>query len=151
MPLARSWSSPATSSTVEVGDAVTVTPAAGAPGFNLGADSIQTPTFITAPSNTSTAVGASVNTTGQNTTGADAVLGLFLNVTAASVATISVGVSSASPVATTTNVVTSWTNASSNLVPLNLYVPNNYFYVVNTSQANGSLPVMTAVGQWYPV
>ncbi len=143
MPLPRQWSYPAESvSTTFVGEAVVQTPNSSSdPGFNLAADSVQVPTLITAPpasasvANTYGPNTASVTTVVQNKLGYDAMfVGYFSG--AASVATFQVGVSSASVVPVTT-VATSITGTSQTW-DFPAYVPTNYYYGVNASQANGA-------------
>ena len=83
------------------------------------------PTNITSASN-SASVAASVNVAIYNNLGYDAVIGAYLNITAASVVTVSVGVGSTSP-PTTYPVVSAYTSATPTLLPVTAYVPNGEF------------------------
>ena len=103
-------------------------------------------TIITAPPN-SASVAASVGVAVHNTLGYDAILGAYLNVTAASVTSVSVGVGSAAT-PTTYPIVTGYTSANSNLIPITAYVPSGYYFLVQTS--GGSI-TDTITAQWYPV
>ena len=106
MATTRQWSYPATATTTEVNDVVTVTAPTPGPGFTLGLDILQATVVQTAPGVNSasvfapasyTAQTASVATVIQNTLGYDANFVAYFQ-GAASVATFQVGVSATTPV-----------------------------------------------------
>ena len=154
MPLPRSWSEPASATTTVVGDVATTTAATPGAGFNLGADSVQTPVFITAPANSSSAASISFGVPVQNTFGYDAMLTAFVQVVSASVATISAGVGSAS-IAASPPVATSPAfgpiPVGSNLpYTIPLYVPNGYWAIITATQPVGT-PSASVNAIWQPV
>lgn len=161
MPLSRYWSTPTDSYTVSdtinnTGNAVTVT-VGGASGYNLGADSIQVPTIITAPPNAASVASApllkGVPATFQNTLGYDATFIAYVHCTAASVATIEVGVgSTATPPLTAVNSVAA-TNSNDNIWTFSAPVPNGYYFqIIGQAGASGNGGTFTAsvAGTWFP-
>jgi len=154
MALPRSWSYPSADvSTTIANEAVTQSPnSVNDPGFNLCADSIQVPNIITAPANSSAAASITFGKPIQNTLGYDAYLGVFVQVTAASVATFAQGVGSASLAGvgvTCQNVVTNTTGV--NYFSFGAYVPNNYWYQLNATQGNAQSVAASVNAQWQPV
>ena len=103
------------------------------------------PTNITSASN-SASVAASVNVAIYNNLGYDAVIGAYLNITAASVVTVSVGVGSTSP-PTTYPVVSAYTSATPTLLPVTAYVPNGYYFIVDVSDDSVTESI---TAQWFP-
>ena len=132
---------------IVAGSNVTLSPASGVGAVTVSAASASVTTgfLSTSPANSaSVAVAASVAV--HNTLGYDAILGCYLNVTAASVGTISVGVGSTS-LPTAQTIVTGLTStAFPAIVPLNVYVPSGYYFIVYTTGITA-----TILGQWYPV
>ena len=97
------------------------------------------------PAASSASVAITAGAAVHNGLGYDAVIGCYLNVTAASVGTISVGVGSASSPAAQ-KIVTGWTSVDTNIVPISAYVPSGYYFIVNTTGITARI-----LGQWYPV
>lgn len=150
MTLPRQWSYPAGVKSTTTNDAVTqIVELPATPGYVLGADIITVPTLITAPPN-SASIAATTGTAVQNTLGYDSLFVGYLNVTAASVATVAVGVSSASVVATTA-VVSGYTASGPDVMTFPAYVPAGYWYQISTSQANGASITATLTVQSTPV
>ena len=81
-----------------------------------------------------------------NNLGYDAVIGAYLNITAASVVTVSVGVGSTSP-PTTYPVVSAYTSATPTLLPVTAYVPNGYYFIVDVSDDSVTESI---TAQWFP-
>lgn len=158
MALPRSWSYPSADvSTTITNDVVTQVPNSSTdPGFNLAADSIQVPTIITAPPASTTLANtygghtASVATIVQNTLGYD-VQAVAYFTGSASVASFLVGVSSTTPPAQTT--VASSITSINNTWDFPVYLPNNYYFSFQATQANGaaSVPSSSLVIAAYPV
>lgn len=154
MALSRFWSGPAGVGTTVANDAITRTvERPSTPGFNVGLDSLQVPTFITAPPNSASVFApasytintASVATVVQNTLGYDAQFVAYFSTSSASVASFQVGVGSTNPPAMVT-VAATVTNAAANTVSLPAHVPNGYYYSVQASQANGaSVPAQLTI------
>jgi hypothetical protein len=146
MPLSRQWSYPAVDvSTTITGDAVVVVPNSSSdPGFNLNADSVSTPTLVTAPPSSAsvyapasyTANAASVATVVQNTLGYDANFVAYFQGTA-SVATFRVGTGATATPAMTT-VATSISSTLLTSYDFPAYVPSGYYFSFQASQANGA-------------
>jgi hypothetical protein len=144
MALSRFFSQPNTLSSTSINGVVTDTSANGA-GWNLGADSIQVPTIVTAPPNSAsvfapasyTAATASVATVVQNTLGYDAQFVAYFQ-GAASVASFLVGVgSSATPaMVTVAGPISSATVTA--VESFSAYVPANYYFSWQVVQANGA-------------
>ena len=99
--------------------------------------------LITAPA-ASSSVAVTLGTPIQNTLGYDSLLIVFVKITAATSATILAGVSPSSSPPTNPYVST---DSLTGVVPISLYVPNNYYAVVTTS---GTITA-TATGMWCPV
>ena len=154
MPLPRSWSEPASATTIVSGDVATTTAPPSGPGFSLAADIIQVPTMITAPPASSSAASISFGVPVQNNFGYDAILTAFVQVVSASVATISAGVGSAS-VPGTPPVATSPAfgpiPVGSNLpYTIPLYVPSGYWAIITATQPVGT-PSASVNAIWQPV
>jgi hypothetical protein len=144
MPLPRQWSYPATSTTTEANDAVTVVAQTGGPGFNAAFDSVQVPTIITAPPSSAsvyapasyTANTASVATVVQNTLGYDCNFVAYFQ-GAASVATFQIGTGpTATPPVVT--VATSITSSTVQSYDFPAYVPTGYYFSFQAIQANAA-------------
>src|ERR1035437_6151774 len=146
MPLSRQWSYPAVDvSTTITGDAVLVVPNSSSdPGFNLNADSVSTPTLVTAPPSSAsvyapasyTANAASVATVVQNTLGYDANFVAYFQ-GAASVATFQIGTGpTATPPVVT--VATSITSSTVQSYDFPAYVPTGYYFSFQAIQANAA-------------
>ena len=145
MALSRFWSAPNSNFTsTSVNGAVTDTAVAGQPGWNIGVDSFQAPTIVTAPPSSAsvfapasyTSQAASVATVVQNTLGYDAEFVAYFQGTA-SVATFQVGVGATATPAMTT-VATSITNATIDTHAFSAYVPAGYYYSWQVTQANAA-------------
>lgn len=116
----------------------------GLSSFNTG--------VATAPVSSSTATAAFVSsltagTSVHNTTGYDLLCNIALIVSSSTTATITLGVGSATG-PTTNTVVPSFTTASSIIIPIVAWVPNNYFLVYNTT---GTIVVASATVQSCPL
>jgi hypothetical protein len=92
---------------------------------------LQSQAIISAPGN-STSSALAVGTNFQNTTGNDIVLTIYLAVSAATSANILVGVGSASS-PTQQTIVSGLTVAALSIIPIPIYIPNNYYALVSTS------------------
>lgn len=74
----------------------------------------------------------SVGTAFQNTLGYDIMLSVYLNITAALTASILLGVSS-SNTPTQQTIVSGLSLAALNIIPVNIYIPSNYYAKLSTS------------------
>lgn len=159
MPNPRTWTTPQTATVTEANGVVTASATTGGPGFNLGADLVQTTTFqsfppasasVFAPASYSVNT-ASVATVVQNTLGYDALFTGYAvvanpttNQLGASVASFLLGVGPSTlvaPVAVVTGYTASSVGtvaASGELFTFPAYVPNGYYYSWQATQANGA-------------
>ncbi len=157
MALARSWVFPQTATESTVNEQTTHTAQTGGPGFVLNADALSVPNIVTAPANSAsvyapasyTANTASVATIVQNTLGYDALFtGYFFG--SPSVATFTVGVGSTATPAMTA--VSGGVTQTTGLLAFPAYVPANYYYSFQVSQANAaSVPSAQLAIQATPV
>lgn len=92
---------------------------------------LQSQPLITAPGNSASA-SLVLGTSFQNTTGSDILLTVYLSITAATTAAIQLGVGSATN-PTQQTIVSSVTIAATIIVPVPIYIPNNYFALLSTS------------------
>ena len=159
MALQRFFSGPnSIGSATSVNGVVTEFATPGQPGWNIAADSLSSPTLVTAPPNAAsvyapasyTAATASVATVVQNTLGYDAQFVAYFQ-GAASVATVQIGVGATSPPPVVT-VATSLSNTTVASYDFPAYVPTGYFYSIQVSQANAaSVPSAALTIVAYPV
>lgn len=139
----------AVAQTVTIGNvtgASAVVVEAGTGGIALG--SAAGTHVSTAPVNSNVATSAFVTsltagTSVQNTTGYDLLCNISLIVSSSTTATITLGVGSATG-PTTSTVVPSFTTASSIIIPIVAWVPNNYYLVYNHT---GTITVASATVQ----
>lgn len=96
-----------------------------------GTVQLQSQSLITSPANSASA-SLVVGTNFQNTTGSDILLTIYLSITAATTASIQLGVGSATN-PTQQTIVSSLTVAATNIVTIPIYIPNNYFALLSTS------------------
>ncbi len=160
MALARQFSAPTSDVTTinSANSTVTQTVTGAVPGWNIGVDSFQSPTIITAPPSSASvfapasyvAQTASVATVVQNTLGYDAQFVAHFQ-GAASVASFQVGVGATNAPAATT-VAASLTSATAAPYTFPAYVPNGYFFSFQVIQANAaSVPSAQLTIMAYPV
>lgn len=102
--------------------------------INQAVSTTSTPTFaslITAPGNSASS-SLSLGAAYQNTTGSDVMLIVYIAVSAATSGSILCGVGSTNT-PTQQTIVNSITLAALNIIPVTVYLPNNYYALISTS------------------
>ena len=158
MPITRQWNLPANASASVNAQTVTLTPS-GVNGFNLGADSVQATSFLTAPPGSSTAASITFGTPIQNTLGFDAQLLTSITIMNLSVGTVGTCIAATSAAASIggggtgalTNFLNNYTPAAGSAYFFTSYVPSGYWFNLVATQANNLSPLASVTSQWQPI